>query len=141
MLGPVHQLDSSIKLPSTREIGDSNRDGRFDVKDIVQILIANKYNTGQPATWEEGDWNGDGLFNLFDIILALQAGTFGANPATEAAVLAESPTKQTSIGSTAAFDYYHRQEEATLSEESLNVEPEILDSINLLATQRRSRAR
>ena len=38
--------------------GDANRDFSFDQLDIVQVLQAGKYLTGQPATWGEGDWNG-----------------------------------------------------------------------------------
>jgi hypothetical protein len=52
--------------------GDSNADGQFDQLDIVQVLQAGKYRTGQPATFAEGDWNLDGLFNQLDIVLALQ---------------------------------------------------------------------
>lgn len=68
--------------------GDANRDFRFDQQDIVQVLQAGKYLTGQPATWGEGDWNGgpggyaaepprgDGTFNQQDIVAALQSGTY-----------------------------------------------------------------
>jgi hypothetical protein len=61
-----------------RIVGDSNGDGLFDQKDIVQILQAGKYNTGQPATFGEGDWTGDGVFDQKDIVAALRAGNFGA---------------------------------------------------------------
>jgi autotransporter-associated beta strand protein len=60
--------------------GDATGDGRFDQPDIVQILAAGKYRTGQSATWEEGDWNGDGLFDAHDIILALQSGLYLRGP-------------------------------------------------------------
>lgn len=63
--------------------GDADQDLDFDPFDIVRVLQADKYLTGQPATWGEGDWNcapggslgnpptGDGLFNHFDLIAAM----------------------------------------------------------------------
>jgi hypothetical protein len=72
--------------------GDANQDLAFDQLDLVQVLQANKYLTGQPATWGEGDWDaapgghpgnppkGDGLFDQLDIIAALQSGSYLAPP-------------------------------------------------------------
>ncbi len=63
--------------------GDADQDLDFDQLDLVRVLIAGKYLTGQPATWGEGDWNGapggypgnpppgDGVFNQVDIIATL----------------------------------------------------------------------
>ena len=51
---------------------DANEDGSFDQFDLIQVLQAGKYLSGQPAVWGEGDWNGDGRFDQFDIILAQQ---------------------------------------------------------------------
>ena len=51
--------------------GDANQDGQFDQLDLVQILQANKYLTGEPASWQEGDWNGDDVFDQLDIAFAL----------------------------------------------------------------------
>ena len=56
--------------------GDSNLDGFFDQLDIVQVLQAEKYATGEISTFEDGDWNGDGVFDQNDIVEALQAGTY-----------------------------------------------------------------
>ena len=85
--------------------GDSNRDGRFDQLDLVQVLQAAVYLTGEPALWNTGDWNGDGVFNQEDIIEAIpnyQSGDAAAiapvpEPATlailvAAVILAISPT-------------------------------------------------
>jgi hypothetical protein len=60
--------------------GDSNRDLQFDQLDIVQVLQADKYLTGQPATWQEGDWNDDGVFDQLDIVAALQTGNYLQGP-------------------------------------------------------------
>lgn len=66
----------SAEFAAVRVPGDSNEDGQFNQLDIVRVLQAGKYGTGQPASWSEGDWNGDGVFNQLDIVLALQAGTY-----------------------------------------------------------------
>jgi hypothetical protein len=57
-------------------IGDSNRDGLFNPRDLVQVLQFGKYNTGKPATFREGDWNGDGVFDQRDLVLASQDGRY-----------------------------------------------------------------
>lgn len=56
--------------------GDANRDGVFDRFDILQVLQAGKYGTGEPADWLEGDWNGSGFFDQLDIVHALAAGEY-----------------------------------------------------------------
>jgi hypothetical protein len=60
--------------------GDSNRDRQFDQNDIVLVLQAGKYVTGQPATFEQGDWNRDQVFNQLDIVAALQLGHYMQGP-------------------------------------------------------------
>ena len=64
--------------------GDANQDLVFDQFDLIQVLQAGKYLTGQVATWGQGDWNGapggslgnppegDGVFDQRDIMAALQ---------------------------------------------------------------------
>jgi hypothetical protein len=68
--------------------GDANQDLVFDQFDLIQVLQAGKYLTGQSATWGEGDWDGapggspgqppsgDGLFDQRDIMAALQAAVY-----------------------------------------------------------------
>ena len=58
--------------------GDSNGDGMFNQLDIVAVLQAGKYQTGQAASFAEGDWNGDGVFDSLDIVAALQTGQYSA---------------------------------------------------------------
>ena len=65
-----------FSTPPTRILGDANDDGLFDQLDIVQVLQAAKYGTGQPADFGEGDWNEDGVFDQEDIVAALQAGDY-----------------------------------------------------------------
>jgi hypothetical protein len=56
-----------------RRPGDANEDGQFNSADIVLVLQAGKYLTGQSANWNEGDWNGDGVFDPLDLVAALAA--------------------------------------------------------------------
>jgi MYXO-CTERM domain-containing protein len=79
-------------LTAPLRAGDANQDLRFDQLDLVMVLAANKYLTGQAATWGQGDWNGapggrvgspplgDRLFNQRDIVAALAAGTYLTGP-------------------------------------------------------------
>lgn len=86
--------------------GDSNRDGQFDQLDIVQVLMAAKYYSGQAAAWSEGDWNGDGRFDPLDIVAALQTGRYLQEPT--AARHGESVGKNTMLG-TGALDLVFSQ--------------------------------
>ena len=76
-LGPdkiwLNQLITTSRLP-----GDANGDGEFNRDDIVQVLQAGKFMTGEPASWEEGDWNGDGRFDQLDLIAALQENSYSS---------------------------------------------------------------
>ena len=53
--------------------------------DLVLVLQAAKYLTGEPTTWEQGDWNGDGVFDQLDIVAALQTGNYLQGPYAAAA--------------------------------------------------------
>lgn len=46
--------------------GDVDGDCVFGTRDLVLVLQAGKYETGDDATFAEGDWNGDGIFNSLD---------------------------------------------------------------------------
>lgn len=78
--------------PLALQAGDSNMDLQFDQSDLVHVLMAEKYQNGQPATWGEGDWDGapggqpgepppgDGVFNRTDIVAALTNGLYLQGP-------------------------------------------------------------
>ena len=80
--------------------GDADQDLDFDQLDLVRVLIAAKYLTGQPATWGEGDWNGapggapgnppegNALFDQWDIIAALSPGHYMTGPYAATATVA-----------------------------------------------------
>jgi hypothetical protein len=59
-----------------RRAGDVNGDGQFDQLDIVAVLVADKYLSGDAATWSEGDFDGDGVFDQRDLVAALQTGMY-----------------------------------------------------------------
>ena len=76
-----------------RRPGDANQDRRFSSADIIRVLGAGRYETGQRATWSQGDWNGapnsgyrsgpppgNGYFDSTDIIAALGSGLFETGP-------------------------------------------------------------
>lgn len=68
--------------------GDANQDGYFDASDIIEVLQAGKYLTGEPVTWGEGDWDsapggasgdppaGNGTFDQLDLIAAMVANLY-----------------------------------------------------------------
>ena len=72
--------------------GDANQDLSFDQSDIIRVIRAGKYLTGESATWGDGDWNGapggsrghppigDGVFDQWDIIAARQANIYNTGP-------------------------------------------------------------
>ena len=76
------------------QAGDADQDFDFDQLDLVRVLQAGKYLTGEPATWGEGDWDGapggsvedeipppgNGQFDQLDIIAALNSGKYLTGP-------------------------------------------------------------
>jgi len=85
------------------QAGDADENLEFDQYDLVQVLQAGKYLTGQAATWAEGDWNGapggipgspppgDGQFNQLDIMAALNTGLYLAGPYASGGIPAPLP--------------------------------------------------
>jgi probable HAF family extracellular repeat protein len=79
-------------LPPMLQAGDADQNLQFDQLDLVNVLAAAKYLTGQPATWGEGDWDGapggtpgnppsgDGVFDQTDIIWALAPAHYLTGP-------------------------------------------------------------
>ena len=74
----VHLNTTEFPSPPvlTPQLGDADMNGIFDQSDILLVLRAAKYLTGQPASFAEGDWTGDGIFDQLDIIAAIAAGTY-----------------------------------------------------------------
>ncbi len=84
----ISPTSASVSL----QAGDANMDLEFNQLDLVQVMVAGKYLTGQPSIWGEGDWNGapggepgfpptgDGFFNQLDIIAALNNNLYLTGP-------------------------------------------------------------
>jgi uncharacterized protein YjbI with pentapeptide repeats len=89
------QLYGTGEVVLTALPGDSNGDFEFNQLDIIEVLAAGKYVSGEPAVWNEGDWNNDGLFNQLDIVAAQQVGIYltgpyaGLNPEASVAAVPE----------------------------------------------------
>jgi hypothetical protein len=60
--------------------GDVNLDRQFDTLDIVAVLQAGKYRSGEIASWADGDWNDDFVFDQRDIVAALTTGAYLTGP-------------------------------------------------------------
>jgi len=75
--------------------GDANADAVFDQLDIMQVLSAGKYLTGQRAAWSQGDWTADGLFDQQDIVVAV--GNYGQQPAAVVRAVPEPSMIQSTI--------------------------------------------
>jgi hypothetical protein len=74
--GEWSALNEATFFALSPQAGDANMDSAFDQWDIVAVLQANKYRTGQRAKWADGDWNGDGVFDQLDIVTALATGDY-----------------------------------------------------------------
>jgi hypothetical protein len=66
--------------------GDLNLDKEFNSGDLVNMLAAGTYETGQPSKWSTGDFNGDGVTNSGDLVTALAGGGYEQGPKGVAAV-------------------------------------------------------
>ena len=71
--------------------GDSNLDGLFDSKDLIQVMSAAEYEDDSTfnSTWAEGDSNGDGDFDSEDLILAFRSGHYSRDAAIAAHAVPE----------------------------------------------------
>ena len=67
-----------IEIEAQTWIGDSNLDGEFNSRDLIQVFAAAEYEDGQSenSTWTTGDWNGDFEFNSSDLVSAFQHGGY-----------------------------------------------------------------
>ena len=78
--GTVDQNDADYLIETVlgTTFGDSNLDGVFDSKDIIDVFSAGEYqdDLSLNSSWVTGDWNGDGEFDSNDIIAALQTGAY-----------------------------------------------------------------
>jgi hypothetical protein len=75
------------------QFGDSNLDGRFDSRDLVDVFVAGEYEDAfeHNSGWATGDWNGDFEFSSSDVVLVFQEGGFQANSTSWASPVPEPP--------------------------------------------------
>ena len=111
VLGNYQAGPEVVNVPDTTpelQAGDADQDLDFDQLDLVRVLTAAKYLTGEPATWGEGDWDGapggtpgqpptgNGIFDQLDIVAALAAGVYLTGPYAALDLLADGPVAATS---------------------------------------------
>ena len=133
---PSVELDNSTVYEFRQDTpvvspGDANRDGVFDQRDLVQVLMAGKYVTAESANWAEGDWNGDDVFDQLDLVAALQAGNYsniaraGVSALNSdnwvAAINGEGVVTMTATGD--AFDVVHK--DATYADNQFRIKAKI----------------
>jgi len=56
--------------------GDTNLDGMIDVLDLVGLLSAKTFDSGEAATWAQGDFNYDGSYDVLDLTELVACGLF-----------------------------------------------------------------
>jgi hypothetical protein len=63
-------------------MGDSNLDGEFNSRDLVNVFQAGQYEDAVPrnSTWNGGDWDGDAEFSSSDFVVAFQDGGYERGP-------------------------------------------------------------
>jgi hypothetical protein len=94
----VRYADNAVTLSNfslvgpALQAGDADMNLQLDQLDLIKVLQAGKYLTGESATWGQGDWDkapggipghpptGDKLFNNLDIVAALQNGLYRTGP-------------------------------------------------------------
>jgi hypothetical protein len=70
-------------------VGDADLDGEFNSSDLVTVLAAGAYETGNPAGWSSGDFSGDLLANSSDLVAALADGGYEVGPRPAVAAVPE----------------------------------------------------
>ena len=97
------------------QAGDADQNHSFDQLDIVQVLQADKYLTGETATWGEGDWDGapgggvgdpppgNGLFDQLDIVEALASGLYMTGPSAAVRPEVNAGAAHASVGNDATI--------------------------------------
>jgi hypothetical protein len=102
-------LESWIHDVKNTWLGDTNLDGEFTTGDLVLVLEAGKYETGEYASWSEGDWNGDGVFGAGDLVKALADGGYETGPRGDVAAVPEPASGFLSIVAISLFVVHVRR--------------------------------
>lgn len=83
----VDSLDLShwVREVAKTYFGDSNLDGEFNSRDLVDVFVAGEYEDGIDSNsgWSNGDWNGDAEFSTADLVTAFEDGGYDRGPRTD----------------------------------------------------------
>ena len=90
-------------------IGDANLDGEFNSGDLVVVLSAGDYETGNAAVWSSGDFNGDGLADSSDLVAALSDGGYELGPVAAVSAVPEPNTGVLLLLALTIAGYCHRR--------------------------------
>jgi hypothetical protein len=71
----VHEVNNTY-------FGDSNLDGAFNSRDLVNVFQAGEFEDGisKNSNWSDGDWDGNCEFDTADLVLAFQMGAYESLP-------------------------------------------------------------
>jgi hypothetical protein len=82
--GTIDEVDRTmyVEVVLNTWIGDSNLDGEFSTRDLVEVFSVGGYEDDIPgnAGWIAGDWSGDLDFTSRDFVEALSRGGFEVGP-------------------------------------------------------------
>jgi hypothetical protein len=94
----ITDRDHYIEVILNTWIGDSNLDGQFTTRDLVEVFAIGGYEDGVAgnAGWLGGDWNGDLDFTTRDFVEALSRGGFELGPRAAAGAAAVSAVPEPS---------------------------------------------
>ena len=134
----THLVERVASLPTDSVAyiaGDANRDGSFDELDILSVLQAGKYLSGETADWSEGDWNGDHVFDSDDLVMALQSGRYAGGEAVSATQASSVEVKRFSdqgIVPGASYELIRRPESIKIVFETSELTPGHIYSLSVV---------
>jgi hypothetical protein len=91
--GQVDQEDRRVWVEDLMNtyFGDSNLDGEFNTRDLVNVFISSEYEDAEigNSSWRTGDWDGDGDFGTSDLVTAFVSNGFEKGPRAATAIIPE----------------------------------------------------
>ncbi len=125
LVNPADREELVVRVLGSK-FGDSNLNGVFDSKDLIQVFQLGGYGDATPGngTWAGGDWNGDGDFDESDLVWAFQAGAYVREPVAAQPVTLDATTAALATASLSAFqsEWTDSLDELDLSDEATSEE-------------------
>ena len=88
--GNASDASPSNNLPPTGHVDVFYGMAKFEIsRDLVDVFISGKFETGETANWSEGDSDGDGVFGTRDLVLAFEQGAYEQGPRRATAAVPE----------------------------------------------------